>query len=65
MLIFGADLEQVKVIKTLLSSKFDMKDIGEADHPRDKNNVMLFQSHYCRVPFFAMKIVFTKDVIFI
>ena len=52
ILIFGADLEQVKVIKTLFSSKFDMKDMGETDAilgtriSRDKNNIMLSQLQY-------------------
>ena len=52
MLIFGTDLEQVEVTKTLLSSKFDMKDMGEADVIlgmrifKHDNNIMLSQTHY-------------------
>ena len=52
MLIFGIDLEQIEVTKTLLSSNFDMKDMGETNVIlgirilRNKNNIMLYQSHY-------------------
>ena len=52
MLIFGTNLEQVEGTKTFLSSKFDMKDMGETNVIlgirilRNKNNIMLSQSHY-------------------
>ncbi|GKB63596.1 zinc finger, CCHC-type containing protein [Tanacetum coccineum] len=52
MLIFRTDLEQVQMIKKMLSENFDMKDLGEADVIlgikilRKENRLMLTQSHY-------------------
>lgn len=52
MLIFGTDLEQVQLTKSFLSSKFDMKDMGQADVilgiqiVRDEKSITLTQSHY-------------------
>ena len=52
MLIFGTDSEQVEVTKNFLSSKFAMKDMGEADVilgiriVRDEDSITLSQSHY-------------------
>ncbi|KAI3825040.1 hypothetical protein L1987_06515 [Smallanthus sonchifolius] len=52
MLIFGTDQALVDETKSLLSSKFDMKDLGEADVilgiriKRSNTNISLTQSHY-------------------
>nr|AGU70133.1 CRK [Tarenaya hassleriana] len=52
MIIFGTELEQVKKTKNFLSSKFSMKDLGEADVildiriKRDQGSITLSQSHY-------------------
>ncbi|GJV82537.1 retrovirus-related pol polyprotein from transposon TNT 1-94 [Tanacetum coccineum] len=54
MLIFGTDIEQVQMIKKLLSKNFEMKDLGEADVIlgikilRKENRPMLTQSHYIK-----------------
>ena len=52
MLIFGTDQEQVDSTKEFLSSKFAMKDIGEADVilgiriKRNGKEISLSQCHY-------------------
>nr|GEU66677.1 zinc finger, CCHC-type [Tanacetum cinerariifolium] len=52
MLIFGTDQDQVNKTKEFLSSKFDMKDLGEAEVifgiriKRGNNGISIFQSHY-------------------
>ena len=52
MLIFGTDLEQFNETKKLLSCKFEMKDMGEADVilgiriKREQEQILLSQSHY-------------------
>nr|GEZ61749.1 zinc finger, CCHC-type [Tanacetum cinerariifolium] len=52
MLIFGTDQVQVDPIKELLSSRFSMKDMGEADVIMDikikheSNRIAISQSHY-------------------
>ncbi|XP_025981715.1 uncharacterized protein [Glycine max] len=52
MLIFGTDQDQVDETKAFLSSKFDMKDMGEADVilgikiKRGNNGISISQSHY-------------------
>ena len=52
LLIFGSNLEVVKETKLLLCSKFDMKDLGEANVilgmkiTRMTNGIFLDQSHY-------------------
>ena len=52
MLIFGSNLKYVEETKRFLSSKFDMKDLGEADVilgikiVRKDNSLALSQSHY-------------------
>ena len=52
MLIFVTKLEQVKVNKALLSSKFDMKNMGDTNVIlgtrilKNKNKIMLPQSYY-------------------
>nr|GEU81760.1 hypothetical protein [Tanacetum cinerariifolium] len=43
MLIFGADQDQVNKTKEFLSSKFDMKDLGEAEDPRTLSEAMAFR----------------------
>ncbi|GJS17924.1 zinc finger, CCHC-type containing protein [Tanacetum coccineum] len=54
MLIFRIDLEQVQMIKKLLSENFDMKDLGEAyvilgiKILYKENRLMLTQSHYIK-----------------
>ncbi|KAJ9557953.1 hypothetical protein OSB04_012567 [Centaurea solstitialis] len=52
MLIFGTDQDQVDKTKEFLSSKFDMKDMGEADVIlgikiiRGEHGITISQSHY-------------------
>ncbi|GJR98087.1 zinc finger, CCHC-type containing protein [Tanacetum coccineum] len=52
MLIFGTDQVQVDLIKEFLSSKFSMKDMGEADVilgiriKHESNGIAISQSHY-------------------
>ncbi|GJQ99732.1 zinc finger, CCHC-type containing protein [Tanacetum coccineum] len=52
MLIFGTDQNQVDKTKKLLSSKFSMKDMGEADVilgikiKRENKGIVITQSHY-------------------
>ena len=52
MLIFGTSQEEVDKTKTFLSTKFSMKDLGEADVilgikiKRDSKGLTLTQSHY-------------------
>ncbi|KAH9715705.1 hypothetical protein KPL71_021156 [Citrus sinensis] len=52
MLIFGTDSESIKLTKSLLSSNFDMKDMGLADVIlgikiiKNENGLVLTQSHY-------------------
>ncbi|KAD6453934.1 hypothetical protein E3N88_08640 [Mikania micrantha] len=52
MLIFGADMHDINQTKAFLSSKFEMKDLGEADVilgvkiKRTWNGISLCQSHY-------------------
>ena len=52
MLIFGTDLDQIVDTKNLLSSKFEMKNMGEADVilgiriKRSQDGIMLSQSYY-------------------
>ena len=52
MLIFGTDQLQVDKMKMLLSSKFSMKDLGEADVIlgiriiRENKGLIMTQSHY-------------------
>nr|GEW19904.1 zinc finger, CCHC-type [Tanacetum cinerariifolium] len=52
MLIFGTDQNQVDKTKKFLSSKFSMKDIGEADVilgikiKREAKGIVITQSHY-------------------
>nr|GEX18098.1 zinc finger, CCHC-type [Tanacetum cinerariifolium] len=52
MLIFGTDQNQVDKIKKFLSSKFSMKDMGEADVilgikiKRENIGIVITQSHY-------------------
>ena len=52
MLIFGTYLEEVEKTKCFLSSKFSMKDMGEADVIlgikiiRNNDGISLSQSHY-------------------
>nr|GFB38033.1 zinc finger, CCHC-type [Tanacetum cinerariifolium] len=52
MLIFGTDQDQVNKKKEFLSSKFDMKDLGEAEVilgirvKRGNNGISISQSHY-------------------
>nr|GEU86069.1 zinc finger, CCHC-type [Tanacetum cinerariifolium] len=52
MLIFGTDQVQVNKTKEVLSSKFDMKDLGEAEVilgiriKRENNCIFISQSHY-------------------
>ena len=52
MLILGTDMDVVKSTKDLLSSNFDMKDLGEADVIlgikiiRNSEGITLSQSHY-------------------
>jgi len=52
MLIFGTDLYQVQLTKRILSSEFDMKDMGQANVilgiriVRDDESITLTQYHY-------------------
>ena len=52
MLIFGTSISQVDLTKEFLSSKFSMKDLGEADVilgiriKREQGKLILSQSHY-------------------
>ena len=52
MLIFGTDSKSIKLTKSLLSSNFDMKDIGLADLIlgikiiKNEHGLVLTQSHY-------------------
>jgi hypothetical protein len=52
MLIFGTNLDRVNETKSFLSSKFEMKDMGEADVilgvkiKRTPNGICLSQAHY-------------------
>ncbi|GKC26587.1 zinc finger, CCHC-type containing protein [Tanacetum coccineum] len=52
MLIFGTDQNQVDKTKKFLSSRFSMKDMGEADVilgikiKRENNGIVITQSHY-------------------
>nr|GEV33502.1 zinc finger, CCHC-type [Tanacetum cinerariifolium] len=52
MLIFGTDQDQVNKTKEFLSSKFDMKDLGETEVilgiriKRGNNSISISQSHY-------------------
>nr|GEV68343.1 zinc finger, CCHC-type [Tanacetum cinerariifolium] len=52
MLIFGTDQDQVNKTKEFLSSKFDVKDLGEAEVilgiriKRGNNGISISQSHY-------------------
>nr|GEW15377.1 zinc finger, CCHC-type [Tanacetum cinerariifolium] len=52
MLIFGTEQDQVDKTKEFLSSKFDMKDLGEAEVilgiriKRGNNGISISQSHY-------------------
>ncbi|GJZ94027.1 zinc finger, CCHC-type containing protein [Tanacetum coccineum] len=52
MLIFGTNQDQVDITKEFLSSKFDMKDMGEADVIlgvkiiRGEHGITISQSHY-------------------
>ncbi|GJY28535.1 zinc finger, CCHC-type containing protein [Tanacetum coccineum] len=52
MLIFGTDQVQVDMTKEFLSSKFSMKDMGEADGilviriKHGSNGIAIYQSHY-------------------
>ncbi|GJY90524.1 zinc finger, CCHC-type containing protein [Tanacetum coccineum] len=52
MLIFGTDQNQVDKTKKFLSSRFSMKDMGEADVilgikiKREKRGIVITQSHY-------------------
>jgi len=52
MLIFGTDSESIELTKLLLSSNFDMKDMGLADVIlgikiiKNENGLVLTQSHY-------------------
>jgi hypothetical protein len=52
MLIFGTDQNQVNLTKAFLSSKFSMKDMGEADVilgiriKHESNKISISQSHY-------------------
>jgi len=53
ILIFGSNLNVIEEVKKLLSSNFDMKDLGEADVILNINlikegdgGVTLLQSHY-------------------
>ena len=52
MLIFGSNISCVKETKRFLSTKFDMKDLGEADVSlgikiiRKEGELLLTQSHY-------------------
>jgi len=54
ILIFEMDLEVIKTTKSLLSSNFDMKDMGLADVIlgikiiRKENEIVLTQSHYIK-----------------
>ncbi|GJZ85356.1 zinc finger, CCHC-type containing protein [Tanacetum coccineum] len=56
MLIFGTDQNQVDKTKKFLSSKFSMKDIGEADVilgikiKRENKGIVITQSHYTGKP---------------
>jgi hypothetical protein len=52
MLIFGTDQNQVDLTKEFLSSRFSMKDMGEADVilgiriKHESNGISISQSHY-------------------
>ena len=53
ILIFGSNLNVIEEVKKLLSSNFDMKDLGEADvilniklTREGDGGVTLLQSHY-------------------
>uniref|UniRef100_I1NMG2 Reverse transcriptase Ty1/copia-type domain-containing protein n=1 Tax=Oryza glaberrima TaxID=4538 RepID=I1NMG2_ORYGL len=52
ILIFGTNLEVINEVKSFLSQKFDMKDLGVADVilniklVRGENGIILLQSHY-------------------
>ncbi|GKA07712.1 zinc finger, CCHC-type containing protein [Tanacetum coccineum] len=57
MLIFGTDQVQVDLTKEFLSSRFSMKDIGEADVilgiriKHESNGIAISQSHYIKKVF--------------
>jgi hypothetical protein len=52
ILIFGTSLNEINDVKSFLSQKFDMKDLGEADVilkiklTKGENGITLLQSHY-------------------
>ncbi|WVZ53539.1 hypothetical protein U9M48_004466 [Paspalum notatum var. saurae] len=52
ILIFGTDIDVINEIKSFLSTKFDMKDLGEADMIlnikliKDESGITLSQTHY-------------------
>ncbi|WVZ74821.1 hypothetical protein U9M48_022948 [Paspalum notatum var. saurae] len=52
ILIFGTDIDVINEVKSFLSTKFDMKDLGEADVIlnikliKDESGITLSQTHY-------------------
>jgi len=52
ILIFGTSIDVINEVKSFLSEKFDMKDLGEADVIlnikliKDEGGITLSQSHY-------------------
>ena len=52
ILIFGTSIDVINEVKSLLSEKFDMKDLGEANVNlkikliKDESGITLSQSHY-------------------
>ncbi|GJW63455.1 zinc finger, CCHC-type containing protein [Tanacetum coccineum] len=46
MLIFGTGQVQVDMTKEFFSSRFSMKDMGEAGINHESNGIAIFQSHY-------------------
>jgi len=52
ILIFGTSIDAINEVKSFLSEKFDMKDLGEADVIlnikliKDEGGITLSQSHY-------------------
>ncbi|WVZ63197.1 hypothetical protein U9M48_012849 [Paspalum notatum var. saurae] len=52
ILIFGTDIDVINKVKSFLSTKFDMKDLGEADVIlnikliKDESGITLSQTHY-------------------
>ena len=52
ILIFGTSIDAINEVKSFLSEKFDMKDLGEADVilniklTKDESGITLSPSHY-------------------